>query len=105
MLKKNKIRGYLHYHNWELIGVIIKRELLPETINITTMTSPPVWENTKKERNSKFNVLTHMRNCSMEVENWDEIIVYISMYKAFNSQDQYLHMMKEYGGIDRLLKY
>ena len=94
MLKKNKIRGYLQYNKWELIDVLIKRGLIPETINITTMTSLPVWENNKKERNPKFNVLTHIRNSSMEVETRDEIIEYISMYKAFNNQDQYLHMME-----------
>ena len=32
MLKENKIRGYLHYNKSELIDVLIKRGLLPETI-------------------------------------------------------------------------
>ena len=41
MLKKNKIRGYLHYKKSELIDVLIERGLLPETINITTITSLP----------------------------------------------------------------
>ena len=53
MLKKNKIRGYLHYNKSELIDVLIKRGLLPETINITTITSLPERENTKKEINPK----------------------------------------------------
>ena len=48
MLKKNKIRGYVHYNKSELIGVLIKRGLLPETINITTITSLPERDNTKK---------------------------------------------------------
>ena len=48
MLKKNKIRGYLHYNKSELINVLIKRGLLPETINITTITSLLERENTKK---------------------------------------------------------
>ena len=39
MLKKNKIRGYLHYNKSEFIDVLIKRVLLPETINITTITT------------------------------------------------------------------
>ena len=50
MLKKNKIRGYLHYNISELIYVLIKRGLITETINITTITSQPKRENTKKER-------------------------------------------------------
>ena len=48
-LKKNKIRGYLHYNKSEVIDVLIKRGLLPETIKITTITSLPERENTKKE--------------------------------------------------------
>ena len=51
MLKTNKIRGYLHYNKSELIDVLIKRRLLSETINITTITSLPERENTKKEIN------------------------------------------------------
>ena len=39
LLKKNKIRGYVHYNKSELIDVFIKRGLLPETINDTTITS------------------------------------------------------------------
>ena len=49
MLKENKIGGYLHYNNSELIDVLIKRALLPETINVTTITSLPEQENTKKK--------------------------------------------------------
>ena len=51
MLNKNKIRGYLHYNKSELIDVLIKRGLLPETINITTITSLPEREKIKKEIN------------------------------------------------------
>ena len=43
MLKKNKMRGHLHYNKSELSDVLVKRELLPETI-----TSLPERENTKK---------------------------------------------------------
>ena len=32
MLKKNKMRGYLHYNESELIDMLIKRGFLPETI-------------------------------------------------------------------------
>ena len=39
MQKKNKIRGYLHYNESELTDMLIKRGLLPETINDTTITS------------------------------------------------------------------
>ena len=60
MLKENKIRGYLHYNISELIDVLVTRELLPETIKITTITSLPEREDTKKERNPKYNFLkTH----------------------------------------------
>ena len=49
MLKKNKIRGYLHYNKSELIDVLIKRGLLPET-----MSSLPERENYKKGINPKI---------------------------------------------------
>ena len=63
MLKENKIRGYLHYNKSELLDVLVRRVLLPDTINITTITSLP-------ER---------------------EVIIYSSMYKAakrFNQQSR-----------------
>ena len=41
MLKENKIRGYLHYNKSELVDVLVKRGLLPEIIEITTITSLP----------------------------------------------------------------
>ena len=41
MLKENKIRGYLPYNKSELVDVLVKRGLLPETIKITTITSLP----------------------------------------------------------------
>ena len=68
MLKKNKIRGYLHYNKSELIDVLIKRRLIPETISITTITSLPERENTKKEINPKYNFLKHIRNSPKKVE-------------------------------------
>ena len=87
--KKNKIRGYLHYNKSELIDVLIKRGLLPETINITNMSSQPERENTKKERNPKYNFPKYICNSPKKVEirdiDTDEIIVYSSMYKAAKS--------------------
>ena len=62
MLKNNKIARYLHYNKSELIDVLIKSGLLPETINVTTITSLPERENIKKERNPKYNFLMHIRN-------------------------------------------
>ena len=62
MLKKNKIRGYLHYNKSEHIDVLIKRGLLPQTINMTTITSLPKRENTKKEINPKYIFLQHIHN-------------------------------------------
>ena len=52
-VKKNKIRVYLRYNKSELIDVLIKRGLLPDTIDMTTITSLSEKENTKKERNPK----------------------------------------------------
>ena len=113
ILKKNKIKGYLHYNKSELIDVLIKRGLLPQTTNVTTITSQPERENTKKERNPKYNFLKHIRNSPKKVEirdiETDEIILYSSMNKAamsFNQKSRIiLHMMEKCGGIDTLLKY
>ena len=83
MLKKNKIRGYLHYNKSELIDVLIKGGLLPETI-----TSLPERENSKKEINPKYNFVKKVEIRDIET---DEIIVYSSMYKAaktFNQQSR-----------------
>ena len=80
MLKKNKIRGYLHHNKSELIDVLIKGGLLPETISITDITSLPEREHTKKQRNPKYNFLKHIRNNPKKVEirhmETGEIIVY-----------------------------
>ena len=93
MLKKNKIRGYLHYKKSELIDLLIKRGLLRDTMTITAITSLPERENTKKEINPEYNCLKHICNSPKKVEIRDietgEIIVYSSMYKAaktFNQQ-------------------
>ena len=86
MLKENKLRGYLHYNKSELVDVLVKRGLLSDTMNITTITSLPERENTKKEINPKYNFLKHIRNSQEKVEIQDmetgEIIIYSSMYKA-----------------------
>ena len=83
MLKENKIRGYLHYNKSELVDVLFKRGLLPEIIMITTITSLPEREDTKKEINPKHNFLKHIRNSRTKVEIRDietgEIIVYSSI--------------------------
>ena len=86
MLKENKIRGYLHYNKSELVDVLVKRGLLHDTMNITTITSLPERENTKKEINLKYNFLKHIRNSPKKVEIQDmekgEIIIYSTMYNA-----------------------
>ena len=41
MLNDNKIRGYLHYNKSVLVDVLVKRALLPDTMNITTIASLP----------------------------------------------------------------
>ena len=102
MLKENKIRGYLHYNKSELVDVLVKRGLLPDTTNITTMTSLPQRENTKKEINPKYNFLKHIRNCPKKVEIQDietgEIIIYSSMYKAAKRFNQQSRLISTYDG-------
>ena len=73
--------------------MLVKRGLLPEITKITTITSHPQREDSKKERNPKYNFLKHIRNSPKKVEIRDiktsGIIVYSSMYKAaktFNQQ-------------------
>ena len=61
MLKENKIRGYLHYNKSELVDVLVKTGLLPETMKITTITSLPEREDIKKEINPKYNFLKHVQ--------------------------------------------
>ena len=82
MLKQNNIRGCHHYNKPELVDVLVKRGLLPESINITTITSLPERKDTQKERNPKYNFLKHIRNSPKKVEIQDmekgEIIVYSS---------------------------
>ena len=58
MLKDKKIGGYLHCNITELIDVLVKRVLLPDTMNITTITSLPERQNIKKEINPKYNFKT-----------------------------------------------
>ena len=86
MLKENKIREYLHFNKSELVDVLVKRGLLTETMQITAITSLPEREDTKKERNPKYNFLKYMRNSPKKVEIRDmetgEVIVYSSTYKA-----------------------
>ena len=86
MLKENKIRGYLHYNKSELVDVLVKRGLQPETMKITTITLLSRRENTKKEINPKYKFLNYIRNSPKKVETQDmatgEIIIYSSIYKA-----------------------
>ena len=100
MPKESKIRGYLHYNKSELIDVLVKRGLLPDTMNITTITSLPERENTKKEINPKYNFLNHIRNSPKKVEIQDmetgEIIIYSSMYKAAKRFNQQLSVISTY---------
>ena len=101
MLKENKTRGYLHYNKTELVDVLVKRGLLPDTMNITTITSLSERENTKKE-NPKYNFLIHMRNSPKKVEIQDmetgEIIIYSSMYKAAKRFNQQSRLISTYDG-------
>ena len=102
MLKENKIRGYLHYIKSELVDVLVKRGLLPETIKITTITSLYERENITKEINLKYIFLKHIRNSPKKVEIQDmetgEIIIYYSMYKAAKRFNQQSRLITAYDG-------
>ena len=102
MLKENKIRGYLHYNKSELVDVLVKGGLLPETIKITAITSLSERKNTKKEINPKYNFLKHIRNSPKNVEMQDmetgEIFIYSSMYKAAKRFNQESRLIFTYDG-------
>ena len=99
MVKKNKIRGYLHCNKLERIDVLIKRGLIPKTINIRRITSLPERE-TKKERNPKYNFLKHIRNSPKKVEirdiETDEIIIFSSLYEAAKTFNQQSGLISAY---------
>ena len=101
-LKENKIRGYLHYKKSELVDLLVKRGLLPETIKITTTTSLPERENTKIEINPKYNFLKHIRNSPKKAKIQDmetgEIIIYSFMYKAAQTFNQQSRLISAYDG-------
>ena len=82
--------------------MLIKRGLLPEIINNTTISSLPERENIKKEINPKYNFLKHIRNSPKKVEirdiKTDEIIVYSSMYKTAMSFNQQSRLISAYDG-------
>ena len=109
MLKKKKIIRYLHYNKSELIDVLVKRGLLPETINTTTITSLPVREDTKIETNPRYNYQKHKGNSPKNVEirdiETDQIIAYSSVYKAAKTLYQQWRLMPEYGGKVRRNRY
>ena len=102
MLNENKIRGYLLYKKSELVDALVKRGWLPDTMNITTITSLPERENAKKEINIKYTFLKHIRHSSKKVEIQDmetgEIIIYSSMYKAAKTFNQQPRLISAYDG-------
>ena len=82
--------------------MLVKRGLLPDTMNITTITSQPERENTMKEINPKHNFLKHIRNSPKNVEIQDmetaEINIYSSMYKAAKRFNQQSRLISTYNG-------
>ena len=102
MLKKNKIRGFLHYNKSELIVALIKRGIPLETMNITTITVLPERENNSKEINPKYNFLKHIRNSPPKIKILDmetgKIIVYSSMYKDAKTFNQQSRLIFAYDG-------
>ena len=82
--------------------MLVKRGLVPDTMNITTIISLPERENTKKEINPKYNFLKHIRNSPKKVEIQDmgtgEIIIYSSMYKTAKRFNQQSRLISTYDG-------
>ena len=82
--------------------MLVKTGLLPETMKITTITSLPEREDTKKEINPKYNFLKYIRNSPKKVEIRDmktgEIIIYSSMCKAAKTFNQQLRLLSAYYG-------
>ena len=82
--------------------MLLKRGLVPDTTNITTITSQPARENTKKEINPNYNFLDHIRNSPKKVEIRDmktgEIIVYSSTYKVAERFNQQSRLISAYDG-------
>ena len=82
--------------------MLVKRRLLPDTMNITTTTSQPERENTKKEISHKYNFLKHICNSPKKVEIQDmergEIIIYSTMYKAAKRFSQQTRLISSYNG-------
>ena len=76
--------------------------MLPDAMNITTITSVPERENTKKEINPTYNFIKHIRNSPKKVETQDmetgEIIIYSSMYKANKRFNQQSRLISRYDG-------
>ena len=102
MLKENKMRGYLHYNKSELVDVLVKRGLLPDTMNITTITSLPERENTKREIKPNYNFLKRIRNCpkKVEIQDTETVNYYIfpSVYKAAKRFNQQSRLISTYDG-------
>ena len=70
-------------------------------MNITTSTTLPERENTKK-KNPKYNFLKHIRNSPKKVDIQDmemgEIIIYSFMYKAAKRFSQQSRLISTYDG-------
>ena len=95
-------KACINYNKSELIDVLIKRGLLSDTINITTITSLPERENINKEINPEYNFLKHIRNSPKKVGIRDietgKISVYSSMYKAAKRFNQQSRLISTYDG-------
>ena len=80
--------------------MLVKRELLPDTMNITII-SLSERENTKT-KNYKYNFPKHIRNSPKKIEIQDmetgEIIIYSSMYKAAKRFNQQSRLISTYDG-------
>ena len=97
MLKENNIRGCLHYNRPELVDVLVKRGLIPEIIKITTSTSLPERQDTKKEINPKYNFLKHIRN-SPKIWKQVKLLYKAAMYKAAKRFNQQSRLIYAYDG-------
>ena len=76
--------------------------MLLETIKITTITSLPEREDTKKEINPRYNFLKQIRKSpkKFEIEDieTDGIVVYSSMYKPAKTFNQQSILISAYDG-------
>ena len=96
ILKENEIRGYSHYTKSKLIDLLIKKGLIPEKYGTNEQ------EKAKRDIDSKYNFLRHIRRNPKKVEihdlETDKVVLYPSIYKAALALDQNTGVIGMYDG-------